>query len=88
MISEKCNFKDFLEAVKDTSGFETIHLTHEEATQAERLCYKIGATAKKEDNFCCGTYSEKLKAFILYLRHGVQPRCIKNDDLEGFERIF
>lgn len=87
MISEECSFTDFLEAVRNTNGFETIHITHQEATQAERLCYK-GHYTNGEKETCCGKYSKKLKAFILYLRHGVQVRCIKNDDLNGFGRIW
>jgi hypothetical protein len=86
MISEKCNFKDFLEAVKDTSGFETIQLTHEEATRAERLCFR-GRRSKTENGPCCGEYSKKLKGFILYLRHGIKDSSIKDVDLEGFCRI-
>lgn len=88
MISEKCRFKDFLEAVKETSGYEVIHLTNQEATQAERRCYSGRYSGKQENEGCCLRYSEKLKAFILFLRHGVQASCLKNDNLEGFERIW
>jgi hypothetical protein len=87
MISDKCSFRDFLEAIKDTSGFETIHLTHEEATRAERLCFK-GQQDKSENGACCNEYSKKLKGFILYLRHGVKVSSIKDVDLKGFKRIF
>jgi hypothetical protein len=87
MISDKCSFTDFLDAVRDTSGFETIHLTHEEATRAERLCFR-GHRGKTEYDACCGEYSKQLKGFILYLRHGVKVSSIKDVDLRDFERIY
>lgn len=87
MISDKCSFKDFLEAVKDTNGFETIHLTHEEATCAERLCFS-GHRSKTKNDTCCGEYTQKLKGFILYLRHGVKVSSLRDVDLKDFERIY
>lgn len=86
MISDNCNFKDFLEAVKDTSGFETIQVTHEEATCAERLCFK-GHRAKSENNTSCGEYTRQLKGFIIFLRHGVKVSSLKDVDLKDFKRI-
>jgi hypothetical protein len=87
MISDKCSFTDFLDAVKDTSGFETISITHEEATRAERLCFKRNRT-KAGNHDCCGEYSKKLKGFILYLRHGVKVSSLKDVDLKDFKRVF
>lgn len=86
MISNKCSFREFLSAVKGASGFETISMTHEEATSADRLCYK-GHRAKTGEDTCCGEYSRQLRGFILYLRHGVKVKAIKDVDLTDFKRI-
>lgn len=86
MISDNCSFTDFLEAIKNTNGFEAIHLTHEEATCAERLCFR-GQRDKNENGDCCSEYSKQLKGFILYLRHGVKVSSIKDVDLRDFKRV-
>jgi hypothetical protein len=85
MISDRCSFKDFLEAVRNTSGFATIHLTHEEATRAERLCFR--GHRNGENDACCGEYSKQLKGFILYLRHGVRVSSLRGVDLGDFNRV-
>ena len=86
MISETCNFKDFLETVRDMGGFEMMELTHQEATRVERLC--ISRQYAKTDGVCdCSQYTKMLKGFILFLRHGVKVSSIKDIDLDGFERI-
>lgn len=86
MISERCSFQDFLDAVRDTSGLEMIYLTNEEATEAERLCFR-GYRTKDGNDSCCGEYSKKLKGFIIYLRHGIKMPVIKDVDLGAFKRL-
>lgn len=81
MISDKCSFRDFLEAVKDRDFPEMIYLTDREATHAQRLTIKAYGPDYLEDTVC-GLYSTKLKSFILFLRHGVKPSNIKEHDLE------
>lgn len=85
MISDKCSFDDFLEAVRDRSGHEMIHLTNQEATQAERRCFR--RHSESDGDLCCDEYCKQLKGFILYLRHGVKGSAIKDVDLEGFQRV-
>lgn len=82
MISEKCSFMDFVEAVKDRDLLEMICLTDQEATKAERLAIK-GYGIKDLDSTVCKQYCTELKSFILYLRHGVKKSNIKDVDLEN-----
>lgn len=86
MISDKCSFADFLKAVKGLDGTEIIHTTNQEATRAQRLCFR-GYRDNSGNAHCCDDYSKKLKGFILFLRHGVKVSCIKDADLRGFKRI-
>lgn len=81
MISEKCSFKDFVEAVKDRDLSDMICLTDQEATSAERIAIK-GYGIQDLNLSVCGQYSTKLKSFIIFLRHGVKPSIIKDLDLD------
>ena len=81
MISEKCDFKDFVDTVKDMNLPEMICLTDREATSAERLAIKAYGYEDLQYS-ACGRYSSKLKGFIIFLRHGVKQSIIKDHDLE------
>ena len=84
MISDECNFNQFVESVKDKEWAELIQLVDQEATNAERMTFK-NRTGDNCDNVICYEYASKLKDFILYLRHGVQPSGIKDADLQDFQ---
>lgn len=81
MISENCSFRDFIEVVKDRDFLELVCLTDQEATSAERRAIKTYGPEDKKDSVC-GRYSNKLKSFIIFLRHGVKPSNIKEHNLE------
>ena len=82
MISEKCSFREFIDAVKDMDFLEMICLTDQEATYAERLAIKTFAPEDRKYS-TCGRYSSELKSLILFLRHGVKPSIIKDHNLES-----
>jgi hypothetical protein len=69
MISAKCRFQDFIEAVKGENARQIILLADQEATEAERNCYRMSETD------CCRQYADKLKDLICFLRYPSIPTC-------------
>ena len=78
MISENCSIDEFVEAVKDRDVWDVVSLAVDEATQAERLCYR--AKRRPDDDISCNLdYSEQLKQLIDYLRFEIKPRRPGNE---------
>jgi hypothetical protein len=61
--------KEFIAAMKDKSVKEIILLADQEATEAERNCYRTGQTD------CCRSYANRLKDLIFFLRYPSFPNC-------------
>ena len=83
MISENCDFSDFVRAAQGKNYEEVIYLADREATDAERQYYRF-----KGDREVCGKqYARNLKAFIRFLRYGVKPSKCKREDLLQFKAL-
>ena len=87
MISANCNFSDFVAAIKDKSYYDVIHLADLEATEAERLLYRMGVD--EEEKIKCGQkYASVLKDLISYMRYNIRPTTSKDKYLELFEYVL
>jgi hypothetical protein len=83
MISSDCNFKTFIEAVKDKDREEVIYLAEQEATQADRLVLQ-SKYSPKEKQKCGKQYSAILKAFIQYIKYTVKPAIPEDHEYKLF----
>ena len=83
MISEKCSFKDFAEALKGRDFYEMLSLTEQEATEAERYLYK--QPNKTTDDKSAVSYVTLLKDVVLYMRHGIRTHAVRQIDLQDLE---
>ncbi len=86
MISERCDFKDFVLEAKGKGYQEIIYLADLEATEAERRLYHAGTT--DQDQTRCGRdYARCLKDFITFMRYGLKPAHIHQEALILFDHI-
>jgi hypothetical protein len=86
MISQSCDVKEFIEAIRDRDYLEVIYLAEKEATEAERLKYRFKAKKRDEEEYCLG-YADVLKNLIFFLRYGVKNRRIAKKDLDLFRSL-
>jgi hypothetical protein len=84
MISQSCDFDEFLESVRDRDYLDVIYLADKEATEAERLKYRsrAGRTLCSET---CVDYADALKGFIRYMRYGVKSLSMEDSLHEGIQ---
>jgi hypothetical protein len=84
MISQSCDFDEFIESVKDRGYLDVIYLADKEATEAERLKYRsrAGRTPCSET---CVDYADALKGFIRYMRYGVKSLSMEDSLHEGIQ---
>jgi hypothetical protein len=84
MLSSTLNISEFCSKVKDHTYQEIIEITDEEATEVERMGYKCGTNG---DHAKIVHYVGCLKDFILYMRHGVRSKTMRDLDLSSFHQI-
>lgn len=84
MISQSCDFDEFIERLRDRDYLEVIYLADKEATEAERLKYRsrAGRTICSE---ACVAYADALKGFIRYMRYGVKSPSVEDSLHEGLQ---
>ena len=82
MISQSCDFDEFLESIRDRDYLEVIYLADKEATEAERLKYRLRAKTILLPHACAG-YADALKGFIRFMRYGVKSPSIEDTLHEG-----
>jgi hypothetical protein len=82
MISSNCDFKEFIQAIKDKDYTETIYLTDQEATWAERSAFRSKSDPKKRQEFM--EYSSVLKDFIKYFRCAIKPKLPEGHEYQLF----
>jgi hypothetical protein len=71
MISQSCDFDEFLHTMRDREYLEVIYLADKEATEAERLKYRSRAR-RLDPPEACVWYADLLKGFIRFMRYGVK----------------
>ena len=82
MISQSCDFDEFFERVRDRDYLEGIYLADQEATEAERLRYRLRTTTLDPPEACAG-YADALKGFIRFMRYGVKSPSMEDTVHEG-----
>lgn len=86
MISQSCNMKEFIEAIKDKDYLEAIYLADKEATEAERLKYR-SRKSPAANTTGCPNYADSLKGFIYFMRHGIRRRGLDDQEFEDLRSI-
>ena len=85
MLSSSFDISEFIRKVKGHSNQEIIYLADQEATAAERYLYKCKRcrNAEEEADECTNLrqYTLLLKDFVLYMRHGVLTRSVRELDV-------
>jgi hypothetical protein len=93
MLSSSFDISEFIRKVEGHSDQNMILLADQEATAAERYLYKhrqcSSAERNAEDCVNVREYISLLKDFVLYIRHGVLTRLVRELDVtwpHSFER--
>ncbi len=86
MISDRCNFNDFVMETKGRDYQEIIYMAEREATEAERRFYQP-RQAHPEKTLCGQDYARCLKSFITVIRYGVKPANLSQDALVTFDSV-
>jgi hypothetical protein len=84
MISQSCDFDEFLERVRDRDYLDVIYLADKEATEAERLKYR-SRTKRPAPPEACAQYVDTLKGFIRFMRYGVKSPSMEDTPHEGLQ---
>lgn len=81
MLSSSFDISEFIRKVEGHSDREIVFLADQEATAAERYLYKCRECRDAEQNFeeyaSVRQYALLLKDFVLYIRHGVITRLVR-----------
>lgn len=86
MISERCDFEDFVRQADGREYDDIIAMADREATEAERRRY-MARVSEEEQQRCGQEYAECLKGFIAYMRYGLKPSRISPEVLSHFDRL-
>jgi hypothetical protein len=86
MISPRCDLQQFLDAVQTMEYLEVIGLADKEATDAERLRFRMKREKIRKPGEC-HAYPERIKGFIHYLRYGVKNSLVRPDDVPLFSAL-
>ncbi len=86
MISDRCDFNDFVLKAKGRDYQEIIYMAELEATEAERRFYHHN-TPDSEKVICGQNYARSLKGFIAFMRYGIKPTHINQDTLMLFDHF-
>jgi hypothetical protein len=85
MLSSSFDISEFIKKVEGHSDQEIIYLADQEATAAERYLYKNRRCRNGgEDSEHCSNvrrYALLLKDFVIYIRHGVLTRSVRELDV-------
>ncbi|MGD9365142.1 MAG: hypothetical protein PVH87_05560 [Desulfobacteraceae bacterium] len=84
MLSSSFDICEFIDKVKDHSKHEILYLADREATEAERHLYKHSL---KDNNEAARSYAVQLKDIVLYMRHGVRTRAVRQIDLSNLDAL-
>jgi hypothetical protein len=84
MISQSCDFDEFMDGIRDLDYLQVIYLADKEATEAERLKYR-SRTRRLEPPEACEGYADVLKGFIRFMRYGVKAPSMEDSLHEGLQ---
>jgi hypothetical protein len=72
----------FIESIQDKDYLDIIYFADQEATKAERDGYREKGKAREPNE-----YAEMLKDLIFYIRYGVKPQNMRNDNFQLFRSV-
>jgi hypothetical protein len=85
MLSSSFDISEFIKKVEGHSEQEIIYLADQEATAAERYLYKHrrcrNGGEDADDCINVRQYAIFLKDFVIYIRHGVLTRSVRELDV-------
>ena len=87
MISSNFDFQQFADTVKEKDFFDVIYLAEQEAIKAWRITNKNKLSNHIEFDLC-RSYQSKLKGLIQYMRYGVKPLGLDNQDNQLFNFLY
>jgi hypothetical protein len=87
MISNNCDFSNFVAAIKDKPYHDIIYLADQEATDAERLLFRNNID-DDELRKCGQRYASILNKLIAYMRSNVRPQQSQDEYLELFDVVL
>jgi len=86
MISDSCDFEEFVAVADKWEYQDIITRADREATEAERRFYHSN-TPEGEKMLCGQEYAKCLKGFIAFMRYGIKPSRLDPEALMHFSRI-
>jgi hypothetical protein len=79
MVSQRCDFAEFVESMKAKSYSEIIIAANREATLADRCLYRKDKCLAEDAD--CIRYAKQLKDLIYYFRYGTRPAGAAMQDI-------
>jgi hypothetical protein len=86
MNCECKNFKSFVDSINGLDPDELLWRTEKEATAAERCRYRRGVSDEDRERFGI-QYADILKKLIFFMRYGIKPSGLTDEDLKLFRRV-
>ncbi len=87
MISSTFDFEQFADTVKEEDFFNVIYLAEQEAIKAWRISNK-NKSLNSDDYDLCRSYQSKLKGLIYFMRYGVKPSGLNEQDDQLFNFLY
>lgn len=87
MISNKYNFEEFLDAIKDKDLPEILILASGEAEAAERLSSSSTRGIAKAEKLRIAYYRKKVGEFTFFIGHGIKPDGVNEEDFKMYQPI-
>jgi len=76
----------FVQEAKGKSYFDILDMAIDEATEAERTVYKLRSKTGPK-TIPEGRYAADLKGFIAFMRYGVKPRGLDEDQYNLYHSV-
>jgi len=86
MISSRYRINEFIEVVKDKNFIEIVRLGEQEVTFAERrMAPNVKGCVKARQEG--GHYVAVLKGFLFFMKNGIKPYGVHDEDFQLFRPI-
>ena len=86
MHKHEFDFEDFIDRVKDLDYNDIMNYGSKEVAHAENILHSIHET-EMDMNMELENYSEKIKAFLLFLSKGIKPKWISVHDFKLYRIV-
>ena len=86
MDEELYNFVDFIERVKDMDYQDIMNYGDREVARMESMPY-LNHEAENNINTEKSIYSEQIKAFLLFISHGIKPNGVSAYDFRLYRIV-